>query len=83
MTITLLFKDGTVVTGHSFPEVENALRAAQPYSYASRRAFRRDMRKRAMTWTGRVIKPFAGRTSEAFLVALSQAGMFQIHVTED
>jgi hypothetical protein len=75
-TVSLIWPDGSIVTGGSFAEVEDALRATQWTTYPSRRAFRREMRRRATLWTGRrVSKPIAWQTSKAFIMTLVNSGM--------
>jgi len=78
-TVSLIWPDGSIVSGRSFAEVEEALRASQWTTYPSRRAFRREMRKRAELWTGRrVSKPVAWQTSKAFIMLLVNAGMCMV-----
>lgn len=82
--IELIFPDGEVVTGTTFRETENALRASQWNSYPSRRAFRREMRRRAILWSGkRTVMFFPVRTSKLFLRSLAKVGMFRIEKTKE
>lgn len=75
-TISLIWPDGSIVTGASYAEVEDALRATQWHTYRSRREFRREMRRRAALWAGqRVSKPIAWQTSKGFIMTLVNAGM--------
>jgi len=75
-TISLIWPDGSIVSGRTFAEVEEALRASQWQTYPSRRAFRREMRKRADLWSGRrVSKPLAWQTPKGFIMTLVNSGM--------
>lgn len=81
-TVSLIWPDGSIVTGRSFAEVEEALRASQWTTYPSRRAFRREMRRRAELWTGRrVSKPIAWQTPKGFIYTLVNSGMCMIEET--
>jgi hypothetical protein len=74
--ISLIWPDGSIVTGSSYAEVEEALRASQWNTYRTRREFRREMRRRAVLWTGRdVSKPIAWQTSKGFIMTLVDSGM--------
>lgn len=74
--IELLFPDGLTVRGATYREVEDALRAAQWDTYPSRRAFRREMRKRALVWSGTRVS--LSLTSKGFLESLARAALFRI-----
>lgn len=77
--IRLLFADGSFVSGKSFREVEDSLRASQWTTYKSRAAFREDMRKRAKVWNGADVLEPAGRESSAhFIQSLGEAGLYLI-----
>ncbi len=79
--IELIWPDGSVTTGSSWPEVEAMIRAEQWRTYPTRRAFRRALRKRAKVWSGR--RPGLRVGSERFLRSLADAEMFRIEITED
>jgi hypothetical protein len=73
--LNLIFPDGSIVTGRTYQELEEALRATQWRPYKSRRAFRRDMRRRAENWSGRPAKPILYQTPKAFIHTLVNSGM--------
>ncbi len=80
--ISLIWPDGSIVTGSSFAEVEEQLRATQWSTYSTRRAFRREMRRRAALWSGRnVSKPIAWQTPKGFIYTLVNSGMCMIEET--
>lgn len=80
--ISLIWPDGAIVSGATYAELENALRASQWTTYPSRRAFRREMRTRAAIWSGRrVAKPIAWQTPKAFIWTLVNSGMCMIEET--
>lgn len=80
--ISLIWPDGSIVSGSSFAEVEDALRASQWQTYDSRREFRREMRKRAALWSGRgVSKPVSWQTSRGFVMTLVNSGMCMLDET--
>lgn len=86
--INLIFPDGSIVSGASFREVEDALRATQWHSFATRRAFRREMRRRARLWSdARFSKPIPYQTSKQFIYSLANSGMLMVEeaatATED
>lgn len=72
---TLIWTDGTIVSGSSFRELEDTLRATQWSTYKTRREFRREMRRRAALWSGRSIKPVGFQSSQDFILSLVHAGM--------
>ena len=78
--ITLIWTDGTMTTGKSWRELEDAVRASQWQPFKSRKEFRREMRRRAALWSGDY--PPATRSSKAFIQSLADAGLFMI-VTDD
>jgi hypothetical protein len=81
-TVSLIWPDGSIVSGRSYAEVEDALRASQWTTYPSRRAFRREMRKRAVLWTGRRLsKPISWQTSKSFIHSLVDSGMCMLDET--
>lgn len=84
MTIELMFPDSTVISGATHREAEDALRSAQWVTYPSRRAFRREMRRRAVLWAGRkavnAVLPI--QTSKSFLHSLARAGLCRIEKTD-
>jgi hypothetical protein len=77
-TIELLWPDGTLTTGASWREVEDAVRAQQWHTFRTRRAFRAEMRRRAEIWSGRSVAPGREASSRAFLRQLADAEMFQL-----
>lgn len=81
--INLVFPDGSIVSGATFAEVEDALRASQWHTYSTRRAFRREMRKRAAHWTGRVQKPVLYQTPKAFIYQLVNSELCMLEITDD
>jgi hypothetical protein len=76
--INLIFPDGSIVSGATYREVEDALRASQWHTFGSRRSFRREMRRRAVLWSGRVSKPLPYQTSKQFIYSLAHSGMLMI-----
>lgn len=78
--ITLLWPNGEITTGHTWREIEDAVRAAQWQMYPTRLDFRDEMVMRAEVWSGIMVKH--GKTSEEFINNLSDAHMFMI-VEED
>lgn len=71
--ISIRWHDGKMMSGKSWAEVEEAVRASQWETFETRADFRDEMRHRAEVWTG---APFnAGGTPEEFLRALAAAGM--------
>jgi hypothetical protein len=78
-TIELLWPDGTLTTGRSWREVEDAVRAQQWHTFRNRRAFRAEMRRRAEVWSGHGLPPLSREAnSRAFLRQLADAEMFQL-----
>lgn len=78
--IHLTLSDGTAVHGDTYREAEDTLRATQWSTYPSRRAFRREMRRRAILWGGkRTFVPVP--TSRLFLEQLARAGVLRIDKT--
>lgn len=74
--IRLVWPDGSIVSGETYREVEDALRASQWHTYRTRRAFRAEMRRRARLWDGRPVPtPLAPQSSRAFIQTLVDAGM--------
>jgi hypothetical protein len=76
--IEVIFTDGSVVQGASYREAEDALRASQPCTFPSRRAFRREMRRRAVVWGGVKTTFTLVPTSKLFLHSLADVGMCRI-----
>lgn len=81
--INLIWPDGSIVSGATFAEVEEALRATQWHTFQTRRAFRREMRKRAVVWSGRQSKPVLYQTPKAFIYSLVHAGLCMIEETTE
>ena len=75
--ITLVWPDGTITTGETYREVEDAVRAAQWVTYPTRHAFRQDMRRRAAVWSG-FNAPRLSYTPKDFINTLAAAGMFLV-----
>lgn len=74
--LNLVWPDGSIVSGNTFEDLENALRASQWHTFKSRREFRREMRQRAEVWSGRrVRKPLVHQTPKAFIYQLVNSGM--------
>jgi hypothetical protein len=73
--LNLIWPDGTIVSGETFEELEEALRASQWHAYKTRREFRREFRRRAVLWSGRQGKPVLYQTPKAFIYHLVHAGM--------
>lgn len=73
----LIWPDGSITTGDTWREVEDALRSSQWCTYATRRAFRRAMKHRAEVWSGNgnAIPTRRGTTSAQFIAGLVQAGL--------
>lgn len=80
--LNLIWPDGTIVTGRTFAELEEALRASQWTPYKTRREFRREMRRRAGVWTGRRPKPVVYQTPKAFIYQLVNSGMCMLEITD-
>jgi hypothetical protein len=80
--IEVIFPSG-VVTGATFREAEDALRATQKRPYPSRRAFRRDMKRRAILWGGKRVASGPVQTSRGFLRTLAKAGLCRIEKTNE
>ena len=80
--LNLIFPDGSIVTGASYAELEEALRATQWHAFNTRRDFRREMRKRAALWTGRPSKPILYQTPKGFIHQLINSGMCMLEVVE-
>jgi hypothetical protein len=80
--INLIFPDGSIVSGATFAEVEEALRATQWHTFKSRREFRREMRRRAALWSGRAPKPLLYQTPKAFIYQLVHSGMCMLEEGE-
>lgn len=81
--INLIFPDGSIVSGATFAEVEEALRASQWHTFETRREFRGEMRRRAAIWSGRSSKPVIYQTPKAFIYSLVNSGMCMLEVTPD
>jgi hypothetical protein len=79
-TINLIFPDGAIVTGNTFRELEDALRASQWNTYMSRPHFRVDMPHRAAMWSGRRGKLVVRQTSKQFIYHLVHSGMCLIEI---
>lgn len=73
--LNLIFPDGSIVSGNSFADLEESLRASQWHAFKSRRAFRQEMRRRAALWSGRRPKPIQFQSSKAFIYHLVHSGM--------
>jgi hypothetical protein len=76
--LNLIFPDGTIVTGATYQELEEALRASQWRTYKTRREFRRALRHRAAVWSGRPAKPVLYQSPKAFIYHLVNSGMCMI-----
>jgi len=79
--LNLIFPDGSIVTGRTFAELEEALRATQWRPYKTRREFRRDLRRRAANWSGRAQKPVIYQTPKGFIYHLVNSGMCMLETT--
>lgn len=79
--LNLIFPDGSIVTGRTFQELEEALRASQWRPYKSRREFRREMRGRAANWSGRIQKPVLYQSPKAFIYTLINSGMCMLETS--
>jgi hypothetical protein len=75
--IHLTFPDGTIVSGATYRDAEDTLRATQWSTYTSRREFRREMRHRATLWGSKVSFRLVP-TSKLFLHSLADAGVLRI-----
>lgn len=74
--LSLIWPDGSIVSGASYRELEDALRATQWHEYRSRRAFRSEMRRRSGLWSGSPVRsPLVPQTSEEFVRSLAASGM--------
>lgn len=78
--LNLIWPDGTIVTGRTFAELEDALRASQWTAYKTRREFRQELRRRAAVWSGRRGKPVIYQTPKAFIYHLVNSGMCMLEV---
>jgi hypothetical protein len=81
--LNLIFPDGTLVSGRTYLELEDALRASQWTPYKSRREFRQEMRRRAEIWSGRKSKPVFRQTHKAFINHLTNSGMCMLENTKN
>lgn len=81
--LNLIWPDGTIVTGRTFAELEDALRASQWHTYKTRREFRQELRKRAAIWSGRKPKPVIYQTPKAFIYHLINSGMCMLEITDE
>ena len=81
--IEAMFPDGKIVRGATYRECEDAMRAAEWTVFGSRRAFRREMRRRAVLWTGCKVSFRPCRTSKGFLNQLANAGLVRIDKTTE
>lgn len=81
--INLIWPDGSIVSGATFAEVEEALRATQWHTFKSRREFRREMRSRAALWSGRTNKPVLYQTPKAFIYSLVNADLCMLEINDD
>lgn len=80
--LNLIFPDGSIVSGASFAELEEALRATQWHTFKSRREFRREMRERAAIWTGRPSKPIVYQTAKGFIYHLVNSGVCMLEIVD-
>lgn len=80
--LNLIWPDGSIVSGASFAELEEALRATQWHTFKTRRQFRREMRRRADLMTGRTSKPVLYQTPKAFIYSLINAELCMLEVTD-
>jgi hypothetical protein len=80
--INLIWPDGSIVSGATFAEVEEALRASQWHTFKTRREFRREMRRRAELWSGRTSKPVLYQTPKSFIYQLVHSGMCMLEETD-
>jgi hypothetical protein len=80
MKYTVLWPNGEVVTGASYEELEDAVRATQWSTYDSREEFRNEMLTRAKVWSGKVVLNV--KTSEELILGLRDVNMFMLF-TED
>lgn len=76
--IELMFPSGETINGDTYRECEDTYRATQLSIYPSRRAFRRELRKRAVLWGGKGITFLPVQTSKQFLTSLAKTGMLRI-----
>jgi len=74
--IELLWPNGEVSSGETWRDVEDSVRSSQWSPYKTRAEFRREMRRRALVWSGQTVR--TGRTSESFIKALGAVNMFMI-----
>lgn len=79
--LNLIWPDGSIVSGATFAELEDALRASQWHTYKTRREFRRELRRRAELWSGRKSKPIPYQTPKAFIYHLVNSGMCMLEDT--
>lgn len=82
--LNLIFPDGSIVSGKTYAELEEALRASQWHTFKTRREFRREMRARAAVWDGaRYRKPIIYQTPRAFIYHLVDSGMCMLEVAAE
>jgi hypothetical protein len=74
--INLIWPDGSIVSGATFAEVEEALRATQWHTFKTRREFRREMR-------GRTNKPVLYQTPKGFIYSLVNAELCMLEITNN
>ena len=81
--LNLIFPDGSIVTGRTFADLEDALRASQWHDFKTRREFRQEMRRRAELWSGRKAKPVLYQTHKGFIYHLVNSGMCMLEEAAD
>jgi hypothetical protein len=81
--INLIWPDGSIVSGATFAEVEEALRATQWHTFKTRREFRREMRARIALMTGRTNKPVLYQTPKGFIYSLVNAELCMLEITNN
>lgn len=73
--LNLIWPDGSIVTGATYRELEDALRASQWHDFGTRREFRAELRHRAAIYTGKPFPPIQFQTSKQFIHSLVHSGI--------
>lgn len=79
--ITIRFPDGSSIEEETYRRIEDEIWHTQWCRYATRAAFRKDMRLRARVWSGTL--PRRTVTSKQFIHSLARNQMFTITEERD
>jgi hypothetical protein len=73
--LNLIWPDGSIVTGATFRELEDALRASQWHTFETRREFRHELRRRAAIYSGKPMEKVRRQSSKQFIFSLVHSGV--------